>query len=75
MRGGAEVRGECVGDYTPTPEDKFAFGMWTIGHPGRDPFGDSTRPPIDPVDYVKGLADMMGKIEPLCNGRCLDVNV
>ena len=32
--------------------------MWTIGHPGRDPFGDSTRPPIDPVDYVKGLADI-----------------
>ena len=47
-----------MGDYTPTPADKFAFGMWTIGHPGRDPFGDSTRPPIDPVDYVRGLADI-----------------
>ena len=47
-----------MADYTPTPEDRFAFGMWTIGHPGRDPFGDSTRPAIDPVDYVKGLADI-----------------
>ena len=43
---------------TPTPEDKFAFGMWTIGHPGRDPFGDSTRPPISTADYVRGLADI-----------------
>ena len=51
-------QGDCVADYTPTPEDRFAFGMWTIGHPGRDPFGDSTRPAIDPVDYVKGLADI-----------------
>ncbi|MFM8155840.1 MAG: xylose isomerase [Actinomycetes bacterium] len=45
-------------DLTPTPEHKFAFGLWTIGHPGRDPFGDSTRPPIDPVDFIRGLADI-----------------
>jgi xylose isomerase len=42
----------------PTPEHRFAFGLWTIGHPGRDPFGDATRPPIDPVDFVRGLADI-----------------
>jgi len=41
---------------TPRPEHKFSFGLWTIGHPGRDPFGDATRPPIDPVDFVRGLA-------------------
>jgi xylose isomerase len=40
---------------TPVPEDKFAFGLWTIGHPGRDPFGDATRPPITPGDFVRGL--------------------
>ena len=45
-------------DLTPTPEHKFAFGLWTIGHPGRDPFGDSTRPSIDPVDFIRGLADI-----------------
>jgi xylose isomerase len=43
---------------TPVPEDKFAFGLWTIGHPGRDPFGDSTRPPITTADFVRGLADI-----------------
>ncbi|MCX6422635.1 MAG: xylose isomerase [Actinobacteria bacterium] len=45
-------------DYTPTPQDKFAFGLWTIGHPGRDPFGDATRPPIATADFVRGLADI-----------------
>jgi xylose isomerase len=40
---------------TPVSEDKFAFGLWTIGHPGRDPFGDATRPPITPGDFVRGL--------------------
>ncbi|MBI5832183.1 MAG: xylose isomerase [Armatimonadetes bacterium] len=29
--------------YTPRPEDKFTFGMWTYSNPGRDPFGDTTR--------------------------------
>ena len=47
-----------MNDFTPKPEHKFAFGLWTIGHPGRDPFGDSTRPPIDPVDFIRGLADI-----------------
>lgn len=40
---------------TPTREDKFAFGLWTIGHVGRDPFGDPTREPISPADFVYGL--------------------
>jgi xylose isomerase len=43
---------------TPVPEDKFAFGLWTIGHIGRDPFGDATRPAITTSDFVKGLADI-----------------
>ncbi len=43
---------------TPTPENKFAFGLWTIGHPGRDPFGDSTRPPVSTADFLRGLADI-----------------
>ncbi len=44
--------------YAPSPQDRFAFGLWTIGHPGRDPFGDATRPPIAPADFVRGLADI-----------------
>ena len=42
----------------PTPSDKFAFGLWTIGHVGGDPFGRPTRPPIDPVNFVAGLAEI-----------------
>ncbi len=44
--------------YTPKPEDKFTFGLWTVGNRGRDPFGAETRPPIDPVDIVHMLADI-----------------
>ena len=29
--------------FTPTPADKFTFGLWTVGNPGRDPFGQPTR--------------------------------
>ncbi len=42
----------------PTPEDRFTFGLWTVGNPGRDPFGLETRPPLDPVDTVHRLADL-----------------
>jgi xylose isomerase len=43
-------------DLTPTPEDKFSFGIWTVQYPGRDPFGEPTRPPMDPVRAVHELA-------------------
>ena len=43
---------------TPRPEHRFTFGLWTVGNPGRDPFGGPTRPPIDPVDSVKKLAEL-----------------
>ncbi|TFC45550.1 xylose isomerase [Cryobacterium shii] len=41
---------------TPTPADKFSFGLWTIGYNGADPFGGPTRPPLDIVDAVENLA-------------------
>jgi xylose isomerase len=41
---------------TPTPADKFSFGLWTIGYNGADPFGGPTRPPLDVVDAVERLA-------------------
>jgi xylose isomerase len=28
--------------YQPRAEDKFSFGLWTVGNPGRDAFGDAT---------------------------------
>ena len=43
---------------TPTKEDKFSFGLWTVGWPGRDPFGDATRPALDPVESVHRLAEL-----------------
>ncbi|HZB96677.1 MAG TPA: xylose isomerase [Herpetosiphonaceae bacterium] len=44
--------------YTPTREDKFTFGLWTVGNVGRDPFGDPVRPPLDPVKSVHKLAEL-----------------
>ena len=41
---------------TPTPADKFTFGLWTVGWQARDPFGDSTRDALDPVRTVNELA-------------------
>jgi len=40
----------------PTPSDKFTFGLWTVGWQARDPFGDATREPLDPVRTVNELA-------------------
>src|SRR5262249_8149339 len=44
--------------YTPRSEDKFSFGLWTIGNRGRDPFGDAVRDPLAPVDAVAMLGDI-----------------
>jgi xylose isomerase len=41
---------------TPTREDKFTFGLWTVGWQARDPFGDPTRAALDPVRSVEELA-------------------
>jgi xylose isomerase len=43
---------------TPRPEHRFSFGLWTVGNPGRDPFGGPTRVPLDPVDSVRKLAEL-----------------
>ena len=43
---------------TPTPEDRFSFGLWTVGWQGVDVFGGAVRPPLDPVEAVHRLADL-----------------
>ena len=43
---------------TPTPSDKFTFGLWTIGYNGADPFGGPTRPHLDTVHAVEKLAEL-----------------
>jgi xylose isomerase len=42
----------------PTREDKFSFGLWTIGWTGNDPFGPPTRPNLDTVEAVTKLAEL-----------------
>jgi xylose isomerase len=44
--------------YQPTRQDRFSFGLWTVGHPGMDPFGDPVRPWLDPVETVHRLSDL-----------------
>ncbi|CAN5447639.1 xylose isomerase [soil metagenome] len=43
---------------SPNQEDRFTFGLWTVGWQGRDPFGDATRPALDPVESVHRLSDL-----------------
>jgi xylose isomerase len=47
-----------VPDLTPRPQDKFTFGLWTVGHKGNDPFGVETRPGLKPADSVRKLAEL-----------------
>ena len=39
-------------------DPRFTFGLWTVGNPGRDPFGEPTRPPRDPLETVERLAEI-----------------
>jgi len=47
-----------MGNYEPKPEHRFTFGLWTVGNPGRDPFGSEVRKPLSPVQIVHLLADV-----------------
>jgi xylose isomerase len=44
--------------YQPKPEDKFTFGLWTVGSTGRDPFGAPVRAALSPVEIVHLLAEV-----------------
>jgi len=48
--------------YKPTPKHKFTFGLWTVGNPGRDPFGGPTRPTLTPAEIV----DLLGEVGGVC---------
>ncbi|MEY4366560.1 MAG: hypothetical protein RLZZ305_1904 [Actinomycetota bacterium] len=47
-----------VSPVAPTKQDKFSFGMWTVGWQARDPFGEPTRPPLEPLEAVERLAGL-----------------
>lgn len=44
--------------YSPTPENKFTFGLWTVGNVGRDPFGSPVRDAKSPADLVRLLGEV-----------------
>jgi len=44
--------------FTPKPEDKFTFGLWTVGSRGRDPFGVEVRDAKTPAELVHLLAEV-----------------
>lgn len=46
--------------YAPSPKDRFTFGLWTVGNPGRDPFGEPTRPRWSPAEIVDLLGEVGG---------------
>ncbi|MEU7836017.1 MULTISPECIES: xylose isomerase [unclassified Nonomuraea] len=47
-----------VDPYTPTPEDRFSFGIWTVGWAGVDVFGPATRAPMPADRAVRKLAEI-----------------
>ena len=44
--------------YSPSKNDRFTFGLWTVGNIGRDPFGEPTRAPLSPVRIVEKLSKL-----------------
>ena len=44
--------------FIPKPEDKFTFGLWTVGSTGRDPFGGPVRDPKTPAELVYLLGEV-----------------
>ncbi|HEY5158993.1 MAG TPA: xylose isomerase, partial [Anaerolineales bacterium] len=47
-----------MSDYSPKPEHKFTFGLWTVGNTGRDPFGGPVRPSRTPAELVYLLREV-----------------
>jgi xylose isomerase len=47
-----------MSNYSPKPEHKFTFGLWTVGNIGRDPFGEPVRLKMSPMDLVHLLAEV-----------------
>ena len=47
-------------DFSPTPDDKFTFGLWTVGNRGADPFGAKVRRKLSPTEIVELVAEVGG---------------
>jgi xylose isomerase len=44
--------------YQPKPDDRFTFGLWTVGNRGGDPFGEAVRPALSPLRIVEKLSKL-----------------
>jgi xylose isomerase len=54
-----------MSDYTPKPEHKFTFGLWTVGNIGRDPFGPNVRTPVGPTELAFSIQDIVENLARL----------
>lgn len=47
-----------MSNYSPSPENNFTFGLWTVGNIGRDPFGGPVREQKTPAELVRLLGEV-----------------
>lgn len=47
-----------MSDFSPKPEHKFTFGLWTVGNRGTDPFGAAVREHKTPAELVYLLGEV-----------------
>jgi xylose isomerase len=45
-------------NWVPTRDDRFSFGLWTVGWQGVDVFGGAVRPPLEPAEAIEKLAEL-----------------
>jgi xylose isomerase len=53
-----KIKEYSMSDYTPKPEHKFTFGLWTVGNRGADPFGSVVREHKSPAELVRLLGEV-----------------
>jgi hypothetical protein len=54
--GGASTMSDT--SFTPTRDDHFTFGLWTVGWQGVDVFGTAIRPVLEPAEAIHRLSDL-----------------
>src|SRR6185369_4862337 len=52
--------GKTMPDFAPDKNEKFTFGLWTVGNIGRDPFGGPVREQLSPPQIVDLLGEVGG---------------
>jgi xylose isomerase len=45
-------------NWVPTRDDRFSFGLWTVGWQGVGVFGGAVRPPLEPAEAIEKLAEL-----------------